>query len=230
MDRPAYTSSYLAVNAENERSFMLRVYNYMCSGLGITGLVAYLVSLDPALMHSMLTGPTVWVVMLSPFILLFAIFAATNLRREVPLLSLLLFYIFAGTFGLSMSVIFAKYAGATIALAFFISASTFAGASIVGYTTGKDMSGWGGMLLSLLIGMIIAMVVNAFMQSQMMQYIISSIVVVLFTVFTAYDTQMIKDRYRAGYGDNCSAVEGALDLYLDFLNIFLNVLRLIGED
>lgn len=233
VDRNLYgTSTSAAVSqeayVEGERSFMLRVYNYMTMGLGITGLVAYLVSTSPSMMHDLFQTNLVWVVMLSPFALLFAIMWASSARREQPGLAFCLFMLFAGDFGLSMSVVFAKYAGLTIAKAFFISAATFAGASLYGYTTGKDLSSWGSFLIMGLWGLIIAMFINVIFHSPMAQFVISAAAVILFTGLTAYDTQNIKDMYREGYGSKVSAVDGALQLYLDFLNLFLNILQLLG--
>ena len=143
-----------------------------------------------------------------------------------------LFWVYAGLMGLSLSFIFIVYTGTSIARVFFITAGTFAGMSLYGYTTKRDLSGWGSFLFMGLIGVIIASVVNMFLQSTVMHFVISVIGVLVFVGLTAYDTQAIKNIYSESDSDEVyskKAVMGALRLYLDFINLFIMLLRLFGS-
>lgn len=211
------------------RAYMLKVYNLMAAALGITGVVAYAVSQSPALMQTIFGTPLAWVVMLAPIGFVWFFSAKVHTMSQSAAQGCL--WAFAGLMGLSLSTIFVAYTGESIFRAFFISAATFGSMSLYGYTTKKDLSGWGSFLFMGLIGIIIASLVNLFLQSSGLQFAISVIGVLLFTGLTAYDTQRIKQTYYQLSGDSLakSAVIGALSLYMDFINLFIMLLRLVGD-
>ena len=211
------------------RAHMLRVYNYMASGVALTGIVAMLASGSPALMNAIFGTPLAWVVMLAP--LAFVLVISFGINRLSLFASQALFWAFAAVMGLSLSVIFLIYTGESIARVFFITAAAFGALSLWGYTTKRDISGWGSFLFMGLIGIIIAGVVNMFMQSSAMEFAISVIGVLVFAGLTAYDTQKIKNEYSELHDQETSgklAVMGALRLYLDFINLMMMLLRLFG--
>ncbi|MEE8258447.1 MAG: Bax inhibitor-1/YccA family protein [Sphingomonadales bacterium] len=218
---------------EGLRAYMLKVYNYMASGVLLTGIIALFTANSPAIL-SLLYGPTGytglgWVVALSP--LGFVIAMSFGLHKMKASTLQVLFWAFAGVMGLSLSSIFLLYTGLSIAKIFFITAASFGALSLWGYTTKKDISGWGSFLFMGLIGIIIAMIVNIFLGSAQMDFIISVIGVLIFAGLTAYDTQKIKTMYSQ-YTDGTmvqkGAIMGALKLYLDFINMMLFLLRLFG--
>ena len=212
------------------RSYMLRVYNYMATGLGLTGLTAYFVAITPSLFNAIYGTPFYWIVALAP--LGFVFYLSARLHKISFAKAQTVFWIFSGVMGLSMAYIFIAYTGASIARVFFITAGTFAGMSLYGYTTKKDLTGWGSFLFMGLIGIIIAMIVNIFLQSGMLSFIISCVGVLVFVGLTAYDTQRIKEMYYASDHPEISgkkAIMGALKLYLDFINLFIMLLRLFGQ-
>jgi uncharacterized protein len=222
---------------EGLRSYMLRVYNYMGAGLVITGLVAWFTS-QAAVANGQLTSfgaaiytsPLSWVVMLSP--LAFVLVLSFGINKLSAGTAQLLFWAFAGVMGLSLSSIFLVYTGASITRVFFISAATFGAMSLYGYTTKRDLTGVGNFLIMGLIGLIIAMLVNMFLMSSGLDFAISAIGVLIFVGLTAWDTQKIKESYSQSYGAEVlakGAVMGALSLYLDFINLFLMLLRLFGN-
>lgn len=224
----APASDSMAVNA-GLRAYMLSVYNYMATGVLVTGIVAMMVSQSDALLNLIYGSGLRWVVMLAPLGFVFAISAGVNKMRASTLQ--VLYWLFAGVMGLSLSYIFIVYTGMSIAIIFFITAAMFMSLSLYGYTTKKDLSAWGTFLFMGVIGLIIAMIVNFFMQSSMMQFIISVLGVLIFAGLTAYDTQKIKHMYfmtTTGEMVAKSAIMGALTLYLDFINMFLFMLRLFG--
>ncbi|MEK9660171.1 MAG: Bax inhibitor-1/YccA family protein [Alphaproteobacteria bacterium] len=219
---------------EGLRSYMLRVYNYMTTGLALTGVVAYLFAHTPALLSLLYTpeGPTMlaYIAMFSPlaFMLVFS-FGINRMRAST---AQLLFWVFAACMGLSLANIFLVFTGESIARVFFITAATFAGMSLYGYTTKRDLSGLGSFLFMGLIGIIIASVVNIFIASSMMQFVISVVGVLVFVGLTAYDTQQIKEMYNELDGSEVAgkkAIMGALRLYLDFINLFILLLQLFGN-
>src|SRR5262245_45712309 len=251
----ATTQTGVAVD-EGLRSYMLTVYNYMCAGLVLTGLVAYLlftqaVTSDPnlaatgargalAIKRGMFLTPLgaalyttwfKWVIMLAP--LAFVFFLSFRIYSMSVGAAQLSFWLFAAVMGASMSVIFLVFTATSIAQVFFITAATFACLSIYGYTTKKDLSGWGTFLIMGVIGLIIASMVNIFLQSPALQFAISCIGVLVFAGLTAYDTQQIKDSYYHYIGDATmaakGAIMGALNLYLDFINMFQSLLSLLGD-
>ncbi|TDI65515.1 MAG: Bax inhibitor-1/YccA family protein [Alphaproteobacteria bacterium] len=212
------------------RAHMLRVYNYMASGVALTGIVAMAASSSPALMNAIFGTPLMWVVMLAP--LAFVMVLSFGIHRLSLFASQALFWLFAAVMGLSLSTIFLIYTGESIARVFFITAAAFGALSLYGYTTKRDISGWGSFLFMGLIGIIIAGVVNLFMQSSAMQFAISVIGVLVFAGLTAYDTQKIKNEYSELHDYETSgklAVMGALRLYLDFINLMMMLLHLFGN-
>ena len=212
------------------RSYMLRVYNYMATGLGLTGLTAYFVAITPSLFNAIYGTPFYWIVALAP--LGFVFYLSARLHKISFAKAQTVFWIFSGVMGLSMAYIFIAFTGASIARVFFITAGTFAGMSLYGYTTKKDLTGWGSFLFMGLIGIIIALIVNIFLQSGMLSFIISCVGVLVFVGLTAYDTQRIKEMYYASDHPEISgkkAIMGALKLYLDFINLFIMLLHLFGQ-
>ena len=212
------------------RSYMLRIYNYMATGLGLTGLTAYMVAITPSLFNAIYGTPFYWLVALAP--LGFVFYLSARLHKISFSTAQTVFWIFSGVMGLSMAYIFIAFTGASIARVFFITAGTFAGMSLYGYTTKKDLSGWGSFLFMGLIGIIIASIVNIFLKSPMLYYVISWVGVLVFVGLTAYDTQRIKEMYYASDHPEISgkkAIMGALKLYLDFINLFIMLLHLFGQ-
>jgi FtsH-binding integral membrane protein len=212
------------------RQYMLRVYNYMTGGVALTGVVAYLVANSETMVNAIYGTPLQWVVMLAP--LGFVMVLSFGVNRLSPMMAQVLFWAFAAVMGVSISYIFLVYTQGSIARVFFISAGMFAAMSLYGYTTKRDLTGWGSFLIMGLIGIIIASIVNLFLASSALSWAISIIGVLVFTGLTAYDTQRIKHSYNAL--DDASiatkkAVMGALSLYLDFINLFLMLLRLLGN-
>jgi uncharacterized protein len=220
---------------EGLRSYMQRVYNYMAVALVETGLIAYgvatwLASQGPEMIQKVYGSPLMWVVMLAPLGIVFYLSARIN--RMAFSSAQTWFWVFAGVMGLSLSTIFFVYTGASIAKVFFITAASFGALSLYGYTTKRDISGWGSFLFIGLIGIIIASIVNIFLGSGMLSFMISVIGVLVFAGLTAYDTQRIKEMYMvsdSGEVAGKKAIMGALALYLDFINLFLMLLRLFGN-
>jgi FtsH-binding integral membrane protein len=241
---------------EGLRAYMLRVYNYMAGGIALTGLVAYVifnyaVTTDPALavtsggrliaLHrgmyltpfgqAIFASPLKWVLFLAPlafvFFLSFRIYSMSVGTAQIT------FWLFAAVMGASLSSIFLVYTANSIAQVFFVTAAAFGGLSLYGYTTKKDLSGWGSFLIMGVIGIVIAALVNIFLQSTALQFAISVIGVLVFAGLTAYDTQQIKDNYYSVMGDMTAttkaAIMGALNLYLDFINMFVSLLQLFGN-
>ena len=223
------------------RSYMLRVYNYMASGVAITGVVAYLtymfavvdsgagLQLTP-FGNLIFASAFKWVVIFAPLGIVFFLSARINSMSLSA--AQIAFWVFAALMGLSLGSIFLVYAHASIARVFFITAASFGALSLYGYTTQRDLSAWGSFLFMGLIGIIIAMLVNLFLASSALQFAISVIGVLIFAGLTAYDTQQIKEMYYAGDDGTVAgrkAVMGALRLYLDFINLFMMLLQLFGD-
>lgn len=215
---------------EGLRSYMLGVYNYMTVAMLITGVVAYLTSQSPALLQTIYGTPLHWVVMLAP--LGFVMFLSFRVNKMSASAAQITFWVFSAVMGLSLAYIFIAYTPASITKVFFITAGAFAGLSLVGYTTKKDLSGFGSFLFMGLIGIIIAMLVNLFLASAALDWVISVLGVLIFAGLTAYDTQQIKNMYYAADSGEVAtkkSIMGALRLYLDFLNMFLFLLQLFGN-
>lgn len=215
---------------EGLRTYMLGIYNYMTLGLVVTGLVAFLVGTNEQLLATIFNTPLRYVVMFAP--LGFVMFLSMRLDSIRASTAQMLFWVYAGTMGLSLSFIFAVYTRMSITRVFFITAATFGAMSLYGYTTKKDLSGFGSFLFMGLIGIVIAGLVNLFMQSSAMSFVISCAGVLIFTGLTAYDTQMIRAQYVYGTDSETAkkmSIMGALRLYLDFINLFLSLLRILGD-
>jgi hypothetical protein len=224
------------------RAHMIRVYNYMAGGVALTGIVAWLtyqaaVTTNAAgglvltpFGHAIYATPLTWVFMLAPLGLVFFIsFRIDHLSASA---ARTLFLVYAASLGLSLSTIFLVYTGASITRVFFISAAAFGSLSLWGYTTQRDLSAWGSFLIMGLFGIIIASLVNIFLGSNQLQWLISVISIIVFAGLTAWDTQTIKEMYDPmddGTIAGRKAVMGALRLYLDFINLFLSLLRLFGD-
>lgn len=215
---------------EGLRQQMLRVYNYMTAGLGISGLIAFLTSTSPALMNAIFGTPLQWVVMLAP--LGFVFFLSFKIQDISASKAQTIFWAFCAVMGVSISWIFMIYTGGSIVKVFFISSGMFAATSLYGYTTKKDLASMGSFMMMGLFGIIIASIVNLFMKSSGLDFAISLLGVVIFIGLTAWDTQRIKEMYNESYGSEANekvAIMGALTLYLNFLNMFLFLLRLLGD-
>jgi FtsH-binding integral membrane protein len=242
------------------RAYMLRVYNYMVLGLAITGLAAlgiYMLSVTgdaaaaakivrngveiPArvagnmyltqLGVTLFVSPVKWVVILAPLAMVFVL--SFGMERVRPATAQILFWIFAALIGLSLGSIFMVYTHTSITRVFFITAASFGALSLYGYTTQRDLSGMASFLIMGLFGVIIASLVNLFLQAPMLQFVISIVGVLVFAGLTAYDTQRLKSEYLYGAmeGDSYerSAISGALSLYLNFINLFTLLLQLLGQ-
>ena len=211
------------------RSYMLSVYNYMASGVLLTGIVALLFA-NSGLAEQVLSTPLRWVIMFAP--LAFVMVMSFGINRISTGTLQLLFWAFATVMGLSMSSIFLVFTGTSIAQTFFAVAVGFLGLSLYGYTTKKDLSGFGTFLIMGVIGLLVAMVINIFLQSPAMTMAISAIGVLLFAGLTAYDTQKIKSMYAYVAGTDMMGkvvIMGALNLYLDFVNMFTFLLNFMGN-
>jgi uncharacterized protein len=218
------------------RAFMLGIYNNMAIGLAVTGVVAYgafrwAVS-DPAVAQTLYASPLKWVIMLAPLAFVFGLSATVN--RMPPSTARLVFLAFAAVMGLSMSSIFLVFTGTSIAQTFFITAASFGALSLWGYTTKRDISGWSSFLFMGVIGLVIAMLVNLFLHSAALQFAVSAIGVLIFAGLTAYDTQRLKNTYDFVAHDQVAAgrasIIGALQLYLDFINLFMFLLQFMGNN
>jgi len=211
------------------RSYMLSVYNYMASGVLLTGIVAMLFASSGFAAQVMAT-PLRWLIILAP--LGFVMVMSFGMNRLSTSTLQALFWSFAVAMGLSMSTIFLVYTGMSIAQTFFAVAAGFAGLSLWGYTTKKDLSGWGTFLIMGVVGLLVAIVINIFLQSPAMMMAISAIGVLLFAGLTAYDTQKIKSMYDYVAGTDMMGkvvIMGALNLYLDFINMFTFLLSFMGD-
>lgn len=211
------------------RQYMLSIYNYMTSGVLLTGIVAALTA-SSGLAAQMVGSPLMWLVILSPLAIVFAMSFGANRFSKTTLQAM--FWGFAVLMGLSLSTIFLVYTGASIAATFFATAAAFAGLSLFGYTTKKDLSGWGSFLIMGVVGLLVAMVINMFLQSPALMYAISFIGVLIFAGLTAYDTQRLKEQYNYVRGTEFAGkavVLGALTLYLDFINMFQFLLAFMGS-
>tara|TARA_R110000824_G_scaffold118960_11_gene271800 strand:- start:9739 stop:10497 length:759 start_codon:yes stop_codon:yes gene_type:complete len=224
------------------RSYMLSVYNYMAGGLAITGIVAYLAfqmavveAPDGSLALTQIgttlyTSALKWVVMLAPLGLVFYLSARiSSMSVSAAQIS---FWVFAGLMGLSLSSVFLIYTGGSITQTFFVTAIAFGGLSLYGYTTKRDLTAMGSFLIMGVIGLIVASLVNIFLQSSALQFAVSVLGVLIFAGLTAYDTQKIKEMYYVGDAAATAAkkaIMGALSLYLDFINMFMFLLQFLGN-
>jgi len=215
------------------RAHMNKVYGTMSVGMLLTFLTAWAVGNNAYMMETLFTGITRWIVMFAPLIMVFAFGAVINKLSAAA--AQLFFYAFAAVMGVSISYIFVVFTDFSIAQVFLTTSIAFAGLSLWGYTTKKDISGWGSFLIMGVIGLIVASIINIFLASPAIMFAISIIGVLIFAGLTAYDTQSIKNEYlaHAQHGDSewlgKSAIMGALRLYLDFINMFMFLLQLMGN-
>jgi FtsH-binding integral membrane protein len=213
------------------RSYMLSVYNYMASGVLLTGIVALLFANSGMAAQVFQGGGLLpWVIILSPLAIVFAMSFGAQ-RMQTSTLQIL-FWSFATLMGLSMSTVFLVYTGTSIAQTFFAVSAAFLGLSLYGYTTKRDLSGFGTFLIMGVVGLLVAMLINLFLQSSAMALAISAIGVLLFAGLTAYDTQRIKSMYFYVQGTDMvgkTVIMGALSLYLDFINMFQFLLSFMGD-
>jgi uncharacterized protein len=235
-----YRSDQVTIDA-GLRAHMIRVYNYMAAGVALTGVVAWLTFSASVVQTGggleltsfgqlIFQSPLMWVLVLAPLGLVFAL--SFGINRLAASTALALFFVYAGLLGLSLASIFLIYTGDSITRVFFISAASFGALSLWGYTTKRDLSGMGSFMIMGLIGIIIASLVNIFLQSTGLDWAISVIGVIVFAGLTGWDTQRIKEMYSPmddGTVAGRKAVMGALSLYLDFINLFLMMLRLFGN-
>jgi FtsH-binding integral membrane protein len=238
--RAGYRPDQVAIDA-GLRAHMIRVYNYMTAGVALTGIVAWFTFSAAVTQtsggleltsfgHAVFQSPLMWVLVLAPLGLVFAL--SYGINRLSAGTALMLFFVYAGLLGLSLASIFLVYTGESITRVFFISAATFGAMSLYGYTTQRDLTGVGSFMFMGLIGIIIASLVNMFLHSTGLDWAISVLGVLIFVGLTAYDTQKIKEMYSVmddGTIAGRKAVMGALSLYLDFINLFLMLLRLFGD-
>jgi hypothetical protein len=225
----AVPPSISAAIDEGLRAHMQRVYGYMAGGLALTGIVAYGAAAS-GFYQSIAATPLIWLVMLAP--LAFVLALSFGIQRMSAATAMLLFWIYAAVMGLSLGSIFLVFTGTSIARAFFITAATYGAMSLYGYTTRTDLSRFGSFLMMGLIGIVIASLVNIFVGSNTLQFVISIVGVIVFVGLTAYDTQRIKEMYLesdSGEIAGKKAVLGALALYLDFINLFMMLLQLFGQ-
>lgn len=247
--RAATRADAAAVDA-GLRAHMLRIYNYMVIGLAITGFAAlgvymaavtdgaagaagrigntYLTSFGVA----MFASPLKWLFILAPLAMVFVI--SFGIQRLKPATAQMLFWAFAALMGVSLSSIFLVYTHTSIVRVFFITAASFGALSLYGYTTKRDMTGMGSFLIMGLFGVIIASLVNLFLASSMLQFVVSVVGVLVFAGLTAWDTQRLKNEYIYGYAGEGemaerSAILGALSLYLNFINLFTLLMQLLGQ-
>ncbi len=231
--RAAGAGTRSALIDEGLKAHMNKVYATMSVGMLLTGGVAWAVGTNDAMMAAIYGTALKWVVIFAPLAMVFAFGAIIN--RISAAAAQLFFYAYASLMGLSLASIFAIYTGTSIAQTFLVTAIAFAGLSLYGYTTKRDLSGFGTFLMMGLIGIVVASIVNIFLASSALQFAISVIGVLIFAGLTAFDTQSIKNEYiqHAQMGDSewlgKSAIMGALRLYLDFINMFMFLLQFLGN-
>lgn len=222
------------------RAYMLKIYNYMASALALTGIVALLAANTPAFVEALynvqggrVTGMSGlgWLVAFAPLGLV--MWLGFGINRLSASAAQAIFWAYSVMVGLSLTSIFMVYTGESIARTFFVTAGTFGGMSLYGYTTKRDLSGFGSFLIMGLWGVIIASLVNIFLNSSGLSFAVSVIGVLIFVGLTAYDTQKLKSMYYYVAGNDeaeaKSSIMGALNLYMDFINIFVHLLRFMGE-
>lgn len=211
------------------RAYMLKVYNYMGIGLVVTAATAFIGAYS-GLYNAIVGTPLYWGVVLSPLIMVLVL--SFGINRIKTSTAQILFWAYAGLMGLSLSYVLLAYTGASLTTTFLVTAATFGSLSLYGYTTKRALSGFGTFLFMGLIGIVIAMIVNMFLQNAALDFVVSVLGVLIFAGLTAYDTQSIKQGYYTTRGTAVaekSAIIGALRLYLDFINLFLFLLRFMGN-
>ena len=241
---PRYTSAPVATADTLDaglRAYMLRVYNYMMVGLGLTGVMAWMTANTPlggifynkvVTANGVAMQPNIlgWVAIIAPIAMVF--FLSFRIMKMSFAAAQATFWAYAALMGISLATVLFAYTGASIAMTFFVTAGAFGAMSLWGYTTKRDLTGFGSFLFMGLIGLILASLVGMFFQSSALQFVISIVGVLIFTGLTAYDSQSIKNMYYVGDDGEVvgkKAVMGALRLYLDFINLFLYLLRFMGD-
>lgn len=217
---------------ESLRNYMQRIYNYMASGLAVAGFVAYAITSSPTAINLIFGTPLLYVVMFLPLVLVIGF--STRIHAMSAATAQIMFWVYAAAVGASLSSVLLIYTATSVARIFFITAGMFAVTSLYGYVTKRDLSGFGGALILAVVGIILASIVNFFVQSQGFQMILSVITVLVFSGLVVYDTQRLKDLFYHMQGASPEAVEklsifGALNLFMDFINIFVAMLRLFGD-
>jgi FtsH-binding integral membrane protein len=230
MDSQYYYQRERVAAAQGE--FIRRVYNWMGAGLATTAVVSLFTASSPTMLRFIFGSPMVFFgLIIAELALVFALSAGIN--RVQSSTAMLMFFIYSALNGLTLSAVFLAYTQSSIASTFFVTAGTFGIMSVYGYTTKKDLTSWGSFLFMGLIGVVLASVVNIFFQSEAIYWVITYAGVIVFVGLTAYDTQKIKEMGLQGFADaeteNKGAVIGALQLYLDFVNLFLILLRIFGS-
>ncbi|MEO0915573.1 MAG: Bax inhibitor-1/YccA family protein [Pseudomonadota bacterium] len=231
--RPQVTGVRTAEIDEGLRAHMNKIYGTMSVGLLVTAGAAWGVGTSPALVEAIFATPLRWLVMFAPLILVFVFGAMINRLSAAGAQTF--FYFFSAVIGVSISYIFVVFTGISIVQTFLITAIAFAGLSLWGYTTQKDISGWGSFLIMGVIGLILASIVNIFLASPAIMFAVSALGVLIFAGLTAYDTQRLKNEYimHAQSMDSewlgKSAIMGALSLYLNFINLFMFLLQFLGN-
>ena len=214
---------------EGLRSYMISVYNNMGIGLVISSIISYVIGTNEALASMVFGGPQAYLFIFAPLVAVFAL--AFGIEKMSAATARLAFFGFSALMGISLASIFLTYQLGSIFQVFLITAIMFGGMSLYGYTTKRDLTSIGSFLIMGLWGLVIASIVNLFMQNSMMQLIIAAIGVIVFTGLTAYDTQKIKEIYYATSGEQRAkaGIMGALNLYLDFVNLMISLIQLLGQ-
>jgi FtsH-binding integral membrane protein len=237
----SYGQSQAATYDVGLRAYMLKIYNYMASALALTGITALVAANSPALLSALykvtesgqIAGMTGlgWLVAFAP--LGMVMWLSFGVNRMSTTMAQGVFWAFSAVMGLSLTSIFLMYTGESIARAFFITAGTFGAMSLYGYTTKRDLTGIGSFLIMGVWGLLIASIVNIFLGSSTVSFAVSALAVLIFTGLTAYDTQKLKHMYYEVAGNTQmmakASIMGALNLYMDFINIFIHLLRFVGE-
>ena len=225
----AYMMSRDAV-LSREAAFFRKVYNWMVAGLALTGGAAYFTASSDTLFNLIFGTPLMWILIAAELIMVFTL--AGRVNRMAASTAGTVFIIYSVLNGLTLSIIFKAYSGGNIATAFFVTAGTFGAMSFYGYTTKRSLASWGSFLFMGLIGIVIASVVNIFLNSPMLYWLVTYAGVLVFVGLTAYDTQRLRAMAAGGFDgeemENRTAIMGALALYLDFINLFIMILRILG--
>jgi uncharacterized protein len=228
--KPRYASQD-AIAAEQQR-FMVRVYNWMGAGLALTGGMSWYVSTNETILNILVTNPMLFMVLFLVEIGLVFYLAARVMRMSASQ-AMGVFFLYAGLNGVTLAPLFLLYTTASLASTFMVTAGMFGAMSFYGYTTKKDLTSWGSFLFMGLVGIILASIVNMFMQSSAIYWIVTYAGILIFVGLTAYDTQKIKEMNILGNEgtdeDTKEAIRGALKLYLDFINLFIMLLRVMGD-
>ena len=229
LNRVRSTTQENVIVDQGLRSYMLKVYNYMASAILVTALTSLFVSTSPVMINLIFNTPLKFVIMFAPLVMVF--FFAPAIRKMGAGAGFVMLLIFSVLMGASLSSIFLVFTATSVARVFFITAAMFGALSIYGYTTKKDLSGMATFLFMALIGLVIASIVNMFLSSTGLQFLISVVGVIVFAGLTAYDTQKIKDEYYLANQESLGglAVMSALTLYLDFINLFIMLMQLLGD-